>query len=222
MSEVLENGATFDTGRKRLNAFFSATTDAEIAASGVSVNRLLVNTNLSAGTIYSAGTELTEVLNASGAFRQEKTSGSIGVTSYELFRDFHGQSSVTCTLYVTGCVNNFSIDFLEPTADKIFKFQWYNQSVTAIPVGYFSPNAGNIQFNNFDLSAVTETFSIQGQAVGKYNYINDPAGGLTYNGTLLPGLNTSGITATFYPPGGAAATLESGVTRVFVLKGLLM
>lgn len=222
MSEVLENGASFGTGRKKLNAFFSATTDAEIIASGVSLNRLIVGT-MSADTIYSAGTSLEQVFNSSGAFRQEVITGSVsGITNYALYRDYHGQSSITSTLYVSGNVSVFSIDFLPVSPGKVFKFQWYSQAIKEIPVGYVTAEAGQIQFNSFDVSATTETFSINGNNVGQYDFLNDPAGGLTYNSTLLPGLSTSGITATFYPDSGAEETLESGVTRVYVVKGLLM
>lgn len=221
MAEVLQLGKSFDSGRQRLNAFFSATTEAELLASGVSINRLVVG-SLSASTIYSAGTELSTLINTSaGPFRREIVSGTVsGVTNYLLHRDYQGNSSVTSTLYVTGHVSQFSVDFLPVSAGKVFKLQWYNQSLLNKPSGYF-PASGQIQFNNFDISATTETFSMLGGAVGEYQYLNDPSGSITYNGTQLPGLDVSGITATFYPISGSN-TPESAVTRVYIVKGLLM
>lgn len=221
MSEVLQLGKSFDSGRQRLNAFFSATTEAEILASGVSINRLVVG-SLSASTIYSAGTEFSKAINtSSGPFRREIVSGIVsGVTNYLLYRDYLGNSNVTSTLYVTGHVSQFSVDFLPVSNGKVFKFQWYSQTLIDKPSGH-SPTSGEIQFNNFDISATTETFSITAPSDGQYQYLNDPSGSVTYNGTQLPGLDASGITATFYPVSGAA-TFESGVTRVYIVKGLLM
>jgi len=62
MSEVLASGSTFDEGRRRLNAFFSATTESEIINKGVTVNNILVNNSVSATTIFSGGTNLEDVI----------------------------------------------------------------------------------------------------------------------------------------------------------------
>lgn len=217
MAEILQLGQPFNTGRQRINAFFSANTEAEILASGVSVNALIVNQSISASTIYSGGTELSSILNTTGIFRENVVTGS----SYTLYRSYQGDSSFTAKLYVTGAVTQFSVDFVPVIAGKKFKFEWYNQSVVRVPLGYSGATAGEIQFNNFDVSATTETFSILGDEVGEYQYLNDPNGSLTYNGTRIPGLDISGITATFYPDLGSEATLESGVTRAFVIQGLI-
>lgn len=217
MAEVLELGQSFNAGRQRINAFFSATTEAEILASGVSLNALIVNQSISASTIYSGGTELSNILNTTGIFRENVTTGS----SYTLYRSYQGDSSFIAKLYVTGAVTQFSVDFVPVIAGKKFKFEWYNQSIVSMPSGYTTENAGQIQFNNFDTSATTETFSILGNEVGEYQYLNDPASILTFNGTRIPGLDLSGITATFYPDSGSDATLESGVTRAFVVQGLI-
>lgn len=213
-------GDTFEEGRRKINAFFTATTDSEIASKGLSVQSILVNNALSGTTdFYSGTTNLNSILN-SGPFRQETVVGD----RYKIIRDYKGDGHITSTIYITGTTELRSLDFIPVISGLRFKYQWYNQTIVGAP-DFFTERAGEIQFNNLERQSITETFSILGNEVGHYQYLNDPTASITFNpygGYVLPSLDTSGITATFYPDALGPTSNESGVTRVFVLEGLLV
>lgn len=209
MSELIPTGKTFGHGRKRINAFFSANTYQELLQSGITLNVLYVSGNISGGTFYSGSTELSKLFS-SGEEYVETTS------AYTLSRKISGDL-ITSKLTVTGFTDQFSVDLVPQGAADFYKFQEYIQLVKEDKVG--GGNPGEIQFNQLDVSGVTETFSISAAAEGYSQRLDDTyLSSLTYVSDRMPALHTSGITLTHYP----ATTPESGITRTFFLRGYLI
>lgn len=223
MAEFLTGGVTGDTfeeGRVKINKFFSASTDYEIYQNGLDLKSALIGGRVAADVIYSGGTELSQLFDSMGSFRQEVVTGS----NYILYRDYDGVGTITSTLYTTGTTFQFDVEFIPAIPGKIFKFDWFQQAKLTNPVsnGWQGEKAGEIQFNQFDQDSVSETFSILGNKIGHYQYLNDPAYSFSYVSSAMPDLSVSGVTGTFYPESGAGETFETGVTRVFVVQGILM
>ena len=86
MAELIPTGVTFGTGRKSINSFFSASTSSEIASKNLDLNALLVSGSMSADTIYSGSTELSELFPSVGNLSITEDSGTQGGFSYSLKR----------------------------------------------------------------------------------------------------------------------------------------